>query len=275
MARRDFTVKLDKATVDNVERMVGRLLSESRRQAPKIVKQLARMSANSAAKMTLPSKDSIGGSPNSRHRMPKDKDKFRPVVPAKEMGHGNFYAITSVGLREGRRKRRGHRHFTGGNSQRRVMRGTRGELIIYTTKKISQKDTRFRKVTKLVKAFGKKTNKWYYMPTLTKKKYDKDAKAGKIPYYFAAKMAWLWSSASVTKSITRLNKDGRLKRLGTSYNNLSNKDNPSVTLINSSKYAHKQGGKTVPRRAIAKALRGYGKMLEKKKQLIANKAKGV
>lgn len=208
-----FSVELDKATADNAERMVGRLLSETRRQAPAIIKSLSRMAANSAAKMTLPSKGTVGGAPNSRHRRPKDKDKYRPVVPAKEEGHGNFYAITSVNIRQGRRKRKGHRHFVGGKSQRRVMRGTRGELIIYTTKKISQKDSRFKKVNKLVKAFGKKNKKWYYIPTMTKKKYDKDSKRGKIPYYFAAKMAWLWSSSSVTKSIAQLNKDGRLKML--------------------------------------------------------------
>jgi hypothetical protein len=44
-------------------------------------------------------------------------------------------------------------------------------------------------------------------------------------------------------------------------------------MTNGSNYAHKRGGRTVPRKAVVLAHRAFLKMVEKSKQKIVNKAK--
>jgi len=274
MASDGITTKLSKASEANVIRKINKLLEGSRKEAPKIVKQLARMASNSAAKLTIPNTGKNRDSGKGRSvRRPTMADKFRPLVKSSTAFHGNFYVVNSVTRRKGKRKtRKGSKFSTGENGQRRVMAGSRGELVIYTKKKMSQKDGRFTKVKKLIKIYDKKRRSWKYVPTMATGKYDKASpRFGKIPNYFTAKMAWLFAAAPISKSIQKLNPKAR--NHGSMINKLSNKDNPSVTLRNKSKYAHKRGGQTVPRRALVKAYRGYQKMLEKHRQNIINKAR--
>ena len=253
------------------------LLSETRRQAPAIIKRLARGAANSAAKLTIPNK----GRNLPRHgerssvRRPSAQDKFRELVNTSEAFSGNFYVVKNATARSGGKKRsnRRNRRFSGYTGQgKRAFRASGGEMVIYTTKRISQKDKRFKKIKKLIKIWDKKRRSWKYMPTTTTGKYERKTKWGEVPYYFAAKQAWLYSAWRLGRMQT-LNKAGALRKLGTSTNRIGNVDNPSITMHNHSEYASKSGGSLVPQRALYLAWRGYQKELQKRKQMIIEKAR--
>jgi len=274
-----ISVSVDERSVRNIQQNLERMLAESRRQAPAIVKNLANKAANSAAKLTIPNTgdNTPRAGARSSVRRPRDKDKFRPLVKtqeSKEFSKGDFYVVRRQNIRKKNKRRRRFSGFAGEQGERRVMRGSNGELVIYTTKPISQKDKRFKRITKLIKRWDKKRRKWTYIPTMSRGKYDKQGYGGKIPYFFAAKQAWLWSKKSISKSISRLNPHHRLKKLGRMDNGLSKKDSPSVVLHNQSEYAHKSRGTHVPAKALELALRGYKHELEVRRQAIIKKGKG-
>jgi len=261
----------EKAVIDRI----NKVLTNTRREGPVLVKKLARNASNSAAKLTIPHLSKGGGgkinaATPSRHRKPKLADKFRPVVAAKTQFHGSFYIVKDA--KRGKNKKKGKRTngYGGTQSERRVMRSASGDVVIYTTKKVSQKNKRFKKVNKLIKAYDKSKKRFRYIPTTTAgKKFDKKSGAGRIPHWFTAKMAWLFSSAPISKSIQKLNPN--VRNYGSMINQLSKKDNPSVTMINSSNYAHKRGGKRAPSKALKLAMRGLMHELENTKKKIIKK----
>ncbi len=272
----ELKFRVDKNSEQKVIDRINKVLANTRREGPKLVKKFAYKAANSAAKLTLPQVDKSGAKigaasgANSRHRKPKMADKFRPVVEAQTQFHGNFYVVK--GAKSSKSKRKGKRTggFGGTQSSRKVMRSASGEVVIYTTKKVSQKDTRFKKVKKLIKAWDRKSKKFRYIPTTTAgSKFDRKSPAGAIPHWFTAKMAWLLSVRPISRSIQKLNPKAR--NYGSLINQLSKKDNPSVTMINSSNYAHKRGGRAVPKKALRLALRGLMHELENTKKKILKK----
>lgn len=276
--KKPVEVKLDRESIARVERKLKRLLGESRRQMPQLIKNIARKAANSAAKLTIPNKahNTPMQGAGSSVRRPTLKDKFRPLVSTKEMGRGSFYLVNGPKSRPGRRKKRSgvnKRGFTGGGESR-VLKSAGGELVIYTTKKISQKDQRFKRVNKLIKAWDKKKRSWKYIPTTVTGKYDKKNAAGRIPHYFTAKQAWLYSSARISRTLQRLNKNSNVaKKYGSMTDRLQRLDKPSLTLHNTSGYANKSGGNLVPKRALILAMRGLKKELQKRKIKIIQKAR--
>jgi len=273
MAKGDpITVDVSEASERAVIARINKLLVNTRREGPALVKRLARGAANSAAKLTIPNKGRntplTGG--KSSVRRPTTADKLRPIVNTKDAFRGNFYLVNSVRVRKGRRKKRGssRKGFTA-SGESKVVRGANGELVIYTTKKISQKDSRLTKISKAIKVWDKKKRSWKYIPTTAKGKYDRKSAWGKIPNFFTAKQAWLFSAARISRTLQKLNPKAR--NFGQMVDNLKNLDNPSVTMRNVSKYAGKSNGRSVPRRAIMLAMRGLVKELEKTKKKIVRK----
>jgi hypothetical protein len=264
MAKDRIRVSVNPAELQAVQKRIEKLLEGSRREMPALVKRLARGAANSAAKLTIPNQGKntpVGGSKNPvRH--PKDWDKFRPLVTTSEakLGHGNFYVVKGVKKGTGKRAKKRKRRFNATNGQFKVMRGSQNELVIYTTKKVSQKDKRFTRVKKLIKMWNKRKRIWSYVPTLSTGKYDRTAAIGKIPHYFTAKQGWLWASRRISKGFRKLN-PGATKQ-GYMTDRLKQLDSPSLTLHNTSNYAHRKGGRSVPHRALVLALRGFNKQLK-------------
>lgn len=275
----EVQVKLDPSSEKRVQKKLDAMLAQTRKSGPELVKKLARNAANSAAKLTIPNKGRNLPRQNSKSpvRRPRDPDKFRPVVPAGQTGmHGNFYVLTSVAIRKSARKKKKGQRFNGvsrfGKGDKGVMPGSRGELVIYTKKRISQKDARFKKINRVIKVWDKKSNRMRFVPTMSKGKYDKQSKRwGKIPWYFTAKQAWLYSAYRISRMTRILNP--KAKNFGSMLDMLRRTDNPAVQLNNRSKYAHKSGGRQVPRKAIQLAKRGLIKELEKTRNKIIDKAK--
>lgn len=268
-----ISLKVDPHSERKVKAMLERLLAEGRRQGPAIIKRLARNVANSAAKLTIPNKGrntpTAGG--RSSVRKPRMADKMRPLVSTKEIGRGNFYVVNSVANRKSKRKRKRRANgFTGEGGRSRVMRGSRGELVFYTTKKISQKDGRFTRVKKAIKAWDKKRKSWRWFPSMAGGKYDRQSPQGKIPHYFTAKQGWLWSVRPIVKTFKKLNPSAT--RRGYMTNRLKRKDNPGLIMHNTSNYAAKSGGTMVPRKAVELGIRGFNKSLKRQAELKMLKA---
>ena len=265
---------MDKGSERRVLSQINELLKGSRKAGKVIVKDLSRRASNSAARLTIPATPS--GAKGVRR--PKMDEKFRPVVGSVPGQNGRFYVVNKAKRGGKKRKFKKSRQtgFNGTKGESRAMRAAGGQLVIYTTKKVSQKNRDFTRVKKLIKAWDKKTRKWRYIPTLEAgNKYDRKNFQGQIPFYFTAKQCWLWTAQPINRGVKKLNRNWarKVKKYSSHQNRLFNLDNPSYAMTNRSNYAHKRGGSLVPRRALQKALRGYKETLKKQRDKIVAKAK--